>query len=123
MLSDCIKIMAAKNAEKLYDSVCSIYKAEEQEKGGITKSFWKVQAENLPCRVSYVKNPASFSEGTLSILEGGAKLFLQPDTAVTAGSRIEVTTPLETVDYECTGEPRFYMTHTEVEVKPAKRYC
>lgn len=109
--------MAARRAqESIYEGVCTIITHQNgtDEDTCLTGSAERIEAEDIPCKLSFEKlTPAAQSE-TGSAIAQGVKLFLAPEIRVKSGSKVIVTQEGVTSEYCASGVPAVYQTHQEI---------
>lgn len=107
---------ARKALELLYDGVCTVTEWRKVKKENSSTGFEEVIVyEDIPCRLSFksVTATAPNESGAASIAQT-TTLFLSPDIAITAGSKIMVTQNGETAEYAQSGKAARYATHQEI---------
>lgn len=110
------------HAEKFYNSTATI--TQFQPKSGVVNDVSGiVVAENVPCRVIYKSIPHSAPSSTTATITQIIKLYLSPEVAVKAGSKVLVTTNGVETAYACAGEPALYTSHQEIELKLKDRWA
>lgn len=111
--------------EALYEDTCTIieYRAVTDEDSHLTKHGEAVVLEDQLCKLSF-ESMAATSEGDNAAEQSiGVKLFLAPEIAVKAGSKIVVTHNGETVAYSNSGVAGKYVTHQEIALKLFERWA
>jgi len=78
--------------------------------------------ENVPCALTKPRKTLGnrgqgVRQGLFAELSYDAELFLDPDLAVKAGSRVDVTGCGRTTSFTSCGEPFCYPTHQEILLK------
>jgi hypothetical protein len=111
--------------EMTYTDVCSIseYVPVKDDETGITSKVENTVSDGIPCRLSYekidtVNQQTGAAERTIE-----TKLFLAPEIAVKAGSKITVTNDGVTKAYSMSGEPAIYADHQEVMLQMFERWA
>jgi hypothetical protein len=111
--------------EMTYTDVCSIseYVSIKDDETGITSKMENTVSDGIPCRLSYekidtVNQQTGAAERTLV-----TKLFLAPEIAVKAGSKITVANDGVTKAYCMSGEPAIYADHQEVMLQMFERWA
>lgn len=103
--------------ELLYEGICTITIYESYLKPNkATGHRETIVLEDEPCRLSYSSAPAAEKTETGTGKQQSVKLFLAPEIAVTAGSKITVTQNGVTEDYCRSGQPAVYASHQEIEL-------
>ena len=99
-----------------YTSVCDIisYQDVTDPTTMRTTQAEVAVAKQLPCRLSFESSRAASQTETAAAVAQGVKLFLAPDIAVPAGSKIVVTQNGRTTVYAASGEAAVYPTHQEI---------
>lgn len=102
--------------ESLYVGKCTITGMTEvtDPETFITTFSEQTICENEPCRVSFSGLTAAVRSDTVSSVEQVIKLFIRPELAIPAGSKITVTQNGKTAVYVSSGEPAVYTNHQEV---------
>lgn len=111
--------------ESTYEGICTIAVSLEStdEDTGLTGSAEEIEAEDIPCRLSFEKlAPAAQSETGAAITQG-VKLFLAPEVKVASGSMITVTQEGVTSAYRASGVPAIYPTHQEIMLELWKEWA
>lgn len=119
-------IRAARKAlEAAYDGRCTVieYREVEDEKTGLSQHEEVTVLEKQPCRLSFRSSRAADQTETAAAVSQEAKLFLAPETAIPAGSKIIVTQNGVTGGYHASGIPAIYATHQEIVLEAAERWA
>lgn len=105
--------------ETTYDGLCTVTEFQ-QVKDPVTKLTKQKQVvvlQDQPCALSQSTLSSARSSDTNNAIDYDAKLFISPDIAIKAGSRIRVVQDGMDYEFEQTGEPFRYPTHQEVKLK------
>ena len=107
---------ARKAIEATYSGTLSVteMRKTKDERTKLTKDEAAVVLEGQPCRVSFGTLKAAVQSDSAASATQAIKLFVSPDVAVRAGSKITVTQDNVTADYACSGIPAVYPTHQEI---------
>lgn len=119
------RAMHRKAVENNYEGTCRIYE-RQSFKDPVTKvtAFREIQVqENLPCRLSFSGAPSATGTETVTNVSQTIKLFLNPDTAVRPGSKIEVAQLGRTEVYGQSGKAAVYSSHQEIVLELWKGYA
>lgn len=127
MMADAIKQaqkMHRAAIESTYSGVCSVYEYEKarDDKTKLTKGRERLLAENVPCKLSFSSIQATDGNGTAVSNQQSVKLFLAPEIAIKAGSKIVVTQDGVENAYQGSSEPAVYPTHQEINLKLFERW-
>lgn len=111
--------------ESLYQGVCSVYEYHKvmDKKTKLTKGKIVTVAESIPCRLSFSGITATTSDGKTVKRHQAAKLFLAPEVAVKAGSKIVVTQNGIKEEYKGSGDPAIYESHQEIMLELFERFA
>lgn len=88
----------------------------------VTKQQLVTLYKNQPCRLSYVKNPATAGGDAPGVLLS-VKLILPPELEVREGCEIEVTQAGKTETFKAAGAPAMYVNHQEIELERLDKYA
>ena len=101
--------------ESLYEGVCTIseYAAVKDATTKITTKQEVVVQSNIPCRLSY-RYVRSVTQSDAASVTQQIELFLAPEIAVKAGSKIIVTQNGRTTAYKNSGQPAVYTSHQQI---------
>lgn len=116
--------MHQKLIEQTYDGKCTVSELRNV-KDSITKVTSKktiIVAEDIPCKLSVQSSPTIVATGEAYKPVQSVKLFLNPKTKITAGSKIVVTQDGITTEYKRSGMPLVYPTHQEIELELVKEW-
>ena len=110
--------------ERLYADTCTVHAAQKltDPQTHVTGSQWVAVIENQPCRVSFSQFPATGQSATADTVSQSVKLFISPEVAIPAGSRIEITRQGITTAYRQSGQPAMYPTHQELMLELEKEH-
>lgn len=119
------KTRMVRNAlESLYDGVCTIIEHKKVTRENKTTGFDDVVVlENQPCRLSFKTITSAGQGNNGASLAQTVTLFLSPDIAVKAGSKIVVTQHGKTTEYKCSGEPAIHSNHQELVLELFKGWA
>lgn len=111
--------------EMTYTDVCSIseYTSVKDDETGITSKVENTVSDGIPCRLSYEKTDTTNQQTGAAQRTLVTKLFLAPETAVKAGSKITVTRNGIAKAYCMSGEPAVYADHQEVMLNMFERWA
>ena len=110
--------------ERLYADTCTVHAVQKltDPQTHVTGSQWVAVIENQPCRVSFSQFPATGQNATADTVSQSVKLFISPEVAIPAGSRIEITRQGITTAYRQSGQPAMYPTHQELMLELEKEH-
>lgn len=116
--------VARAGLEMLYTDICTVseYRDVENPETCITSKKIVIVAENVPCRLSF-KTIQSAGDGEAPSVSMSTKLFIAPDIAINAGSKIAVTRNGVTTIYIRSGEPARYTNHQEIMLELEDEYA
>lgn len=117
---------AARRAqESTYEGLCTIvaYRSRTDNETGLTGLAEEIEAEDIPCRLSFEKLTVAAQSETAAAVTQGVKLFLAPEVKVDSGSRIIVTQEGLTSEYQASGVPAIYPTHQEIMLELWKEWA
>lgn len=118
------RAMHRKAVENTYEGTCRVYE-QQSFKDPVTKvtAFKEIPVqENLPCRLSFSGALSATGTETVTNVSQTIKLFLNPETAVRPGSKIEVTQLGRTEVYGQSGKAAVYSSHQEIILELWKGY-
>ncbi|MFB0840964.1 ABC transporter ATP-binding protein [Paenibacillus oleatilyticus] len=109
--------------EMTYDGLCTISEFQNvtDPKTGRTTQKPVVVLRDQPCALSQTSLSSARRTPTANEIDYDAKLFLSPDIAIKAGSRIRVTQHGMDLEFDQTGDPFRYPTHQEIKLKRVGR--
>lgn len=116
---------ARKAIESTYEGVLTVTEHQKvtDEKTKLTDYQDVVVIEGQPCHLSFeTLNSAVQSESAAAVTQK-IKLFVSPDVAIKAGSKITVTQAGVTADYVSSGIPAVYETHQEIIIDLFERWA
>lgn len=102
----------------LWTDRCTITKTEtNRDEDGISEPTDVIYAESEPCRISF-KTLVTPTESTDTAAERvqDTTLFIRPDLAIPAGSKIIVTRNGVSTQYSNSGQPKLYDSHQEISL-------
>lgn len=107
-----------KYVELLYTDTVNIYEYVNvtDPVTHITSSVKQLVTENEPCRMSYLSN-REIQGDYYDSSEVKIRLFVRPDLVVKNGSYLEVTRDGVMQKFICSGYPRRYKSHLEIEMR------
>lgn len=88
----------------------------------VTKQQLVTLYKDQPCRLSYVKNPATAGGDAPGVLLS-VKLILPPELSIRAGCEFEVKQAGKTEAFKAAGAPAMYVNHQEVELERLEEYA
>lgn len=101
--------------QMLWTDTCDVFNYEEFTRTNKSTGHREVPVhQGLPCRLSFSTANNTDNSGGASSVNQVIKLFLAPDVAIPAGSKISITRDGKTVDYKQSGEPARYCSHQEI---------
>jgi len=108
----------------LMTGICDVqeYQSVKDQKTHVTKSKLVTVYTGQPCKLSYIKNPAT-AEGDAPGALLTVRLILPSELAIKAGSVITVTQAGKTRTFKAASEPAVYTNHQEVELTTADEYA
>lgn len=106
--------------ESLYKGLCDIYEykaVEDENTGRVGKPKpVKVNAEQIPCRLSY-NSSQTIQQAEGGIIVQNIKLFMNPETVVKPNSKIVVIQNGREVVYKASSQPQIYEDHQEINLE------
>lgn len=119
------QVVKIRNAlESMYGGVCTVSEYEEYAKDNGSAGYRETAVlEGQPCRLSFSSSPATeAADNGANRVTQTIKVFLPPDIAVKAGSKLTITQNGTAADYKASGEPAVYPTHQEIALELVKRW-
>ena len=93
------------------------------EKSKLMEEVETVVIKDQPCRLSFERLQAAVQSESAATITQGVKLFVSPDIAIKAGSKLTVTQDNVTTDYIRSGVSAVYPTHQEVTLELFEEYA
>lgn len=102
--------------ESLYKGRCKVIELVKVFDSVTKQTAFKeaVVCSDEPCRLSYTSKTNADTSDTVSNVSQVIKLFIKPELAIKAGSKIEVKQNGVVVRYVSSGQPAVYSNHQEV---------
>lgn len=124
MLSKNAMVKARKAVESLYDGICTVIEYQEFKKENKSTGHKEVVVlEKQPCRLSFSTITDTSTSDTASHLVQTVKVFLAPELAIKAGSKLDITQNGVTTSYKSSGVPAVYQTHQEIVLELFKGWA
>ncbi len=118
--------IARKAIEMLYDCKCTIENLAEVEDSetGIAEKVWQVVASDISCKRSIKNIELAETSDNAPAVAQVITLFLAPEVAVKAGSRITVTDKHGTITiYNSSGYPAVFTNHQEITLELVQKWA
>ena len=93
------------------------------EKLKLMEEVETVVIKDQPCRLSFERLQAAVQSESAATITQGVKLFVSPDIAIKAGSKLTVTQDNVTTDYIRSGVSAVYPTHQEITLELYEEYA
>lgn len=109
-------VKARKAIEAMYDGTCTITEHQKVKNADKSTGFKDVVVlKDQPCRLSFKTiSQTNPNENGAAAMVQVTKLFIAPEIALKAGSKITVMQNGVTTEYKNSGKPAVYTTHQEV---------
>lgn len=114
-----------KAIQRLYRGTCTVKVMEDVTNpiSKITKQKEVTKFENEPCKLSYIKQTTTSSDGGPAIISQTIKLSLAPELEVPPGSKIIVTQDGVTEVFTRSSKPEVHMDHQHINLDLFKEYA
>lgn len=93
------------------------------EKSKLMEEVETVVIKDQPCGLSFERLQAAVQSESAATITQGVKLFVSPDIAIKAGSKLTVTQDNVTTDYIRSGVSAVYPTHQEITLELYEEYA
>ena len=116
---------ARKAIEATYFGTLTVTEMQKvrNEKSKLMEEVETVVIKDQPCRLSFEKLQAAVQSESAATITQGVKLFVSPDIAIKAGSKLTVTQDNVTTDYIRSGVSAVYPTHQEITLELYEDYA
>ena len=124
MLSPAQVVAVRRLHEKMYDGKCTVIEYQKKKKADQSTGFEEIEVlKDQPCRLSFSTSESANSGAAATGIGQVIKLFLSPDVAIKAGSKIMVTQNGIREAYKNSGVPAVYATHQEIVLELFTRWA
>jgi len=107
----------------MYDGKCTVIEYQKKKKADKSTGFEEIEVlKDQPCRLSFSTSESADSGAAATGIGQVIKLFLSPDVAIKAGSKIMVTQNGIREAYKNSGVPAVYATHQEIVLELFTRW-
>lgn len=108
----------------MFEDTGTVYEQTERVDNGRTKKTLECIYQDIPCRLSFSSISTTTAGDGANKAPQTVKLFVAPDVAIKAGSRIHVVRATGAVsDWRSAGRPADYQTHREYLLEPLEVYA
>lgn len=116
---------ARKAIEATYFGTLTVTELQKvkNEKSKLMEESEVVVLQDQPCRLSFEKLQTAIQSESAATITQSTKLFVSPDVAIKAGSKLTVTQDNVTTDYTRSSVPSTYPTHQEITLELFKEYA
>jgi hypothetical protein len=107
---------ARKSIEKIYFDTCNIYEylPYKDPVTKQTKHKRDIVHENIPCKLSFKTITSTTIDDGVGKIGQAAKLSINPDIVIKAGSKIVVTRDNKVLAFKNSGQPALHRNHQEI---------